>query len=74
MAKTDTLEIGKEKEFIEKVVKINRVNKVVKGGKRLSFRAFVICGDQNGKVNFGLGKSKEVPIAIKKQLILLQKN
>lgn len=68
MAKTDSLEIVKEKEFVEKVVKINRVNKVVKGGKRLSFRAFVICGDQNGRVNFGLGKSKEVPVAIKKAI------
>lgn len=53
-------------EFVEKVIRIDRVNKVVKGGKRLAFRAFVISGDQNGRVAFGLGKSKEVPAAIKK--------
>lgn len=52
----------------EKVVKINRVNKVVKGGKRLAFRAFVICGDKNGKVSIGIGKAKEVPVAIKKAI------
>ena len=55
-----------EVEFIEKVIKINRVNKVVKGGKRLAFRAFCIIGDLNGSVAYGLGKSKEVPVAIKK--------
>lgn len=55
-------------EFAEKVVKINRVNKVVKGGKRLAFRAFVVCGDKKGQVGLGLGKSKEVPTAIKKAI------
>ena len=55
-----------ENQNYEKVVKINRVNKVVKGGKRLAFRAFVICGDKNGKVSFGIGKAKEVPEAIRK--------
>ncbi|RAP29778.1 30S ribosomal protein S5 [Candidatus Marinamargulisbacteria bacterium SCGC AG-343-D04] len=55
-------------EFSEKVVKINRVNKVAKGGRRLAFRAFVVCGDNNGKVGLGLGKSKEVPSAIKKAI------
>ena len=60
------LDIESEKQIQEKVVKINRVNKVVKGGKRLAFRAFVICGDSNGNVGLGLGKSKEVPSAIKK--------
>ncbi|RAP33368.1 30S ribosomal protein S5 [Candidatus Marinamargulisbacteria bacterium SCGC AAA071-K20] len=53
---------------IEKVIRIDRVNKVVKGGKRLAFRAVVVTGDQKGKVGFGLGKSKEVPIAIKKAI------
>lgn len=53
-------------DLVEKVIRIDRVNKVVKGGKRLAFRAFVISGDQNGNVAFGLGKSKEVPAAIKK--------
>jgi len=55
-----------EDSIVEKVIKIDRINKVVKGGKRLAFRAFVIAGDQNGKVGLGLGKSKEVPAAIKK--------
>lgn len=54
-----------EVESIEKVIKISRVNKVVKGGKRLAFRAFVIVGDGKGKVGLALGKSKEVPAAIK---------
>ena len=57
-----------ENQAYEKVVKINRVNKVVKGGKRLAFRAFMIHGDKNGSVGLGLGKSKEVPTAIKKAL------
>ena len=55
-----------EPDNFEKVIKINRINKVVKGGKRLAFRSFVICGDMNGKVGLGLGKSKEVPNSIKK--------
>ncbi len=53
-------------EITEKVIRIDRVNKVVTGGKRLSFRAFVITGDGNGNVGFALGKSKEVPTAIRK--------
>ncbi|NBV41281.1 30S ribosomal protein S5 [bacterium] len=56
----------KDDPIVEKVIRIDRINKVVKGGKRLAFRAFVIAGDQNGKVGLGLGKSKEVPSAIKK--------
>ncbi|NDC83298.1 30S ribosomal protein S5 [bacterium] len=52
--------------IVEKVIKIDRINKVVKGGKRLAFRAFVIAGDQSGQVGLGLGKSKEVPSAIRK--------
>ena len=54
--------------YTEKVIKINRVTKVCKGGKRLAFRAVVIVGDQDGKVSVGLGKSKEVPSAIKKAI------
>ena len=66
--------MSKENEFIEKLVHVNRITKVVKGGRRFGFSALVVVGNQSGKIGIAHAKSKQVPDAIKKANEMARRN
>ena len=69
-----TRQLEEKDQFTEKVVSIRRVSKVVKGGRNLSFSAFVVIGDENGKIGFSSGKATAVPDAVKKAVTSAKKD
>lgn len=73
MANAEAANSGKD-DLIEKLVTVNRVAKVVKGGRQFGFTALTVVGDGNGSVGFGYGKAKEVPLAIQKAMDKARKN
>ena len=72
MAKVDTRQ--EKDDLIEKLVAVNRVAKVVKGGRQFGFTALTVVGDGDGTIGFGYGKAKEVPLAIQKAMDKARKN
>src|SRR5256884_6001446 len=65
---------GERSELADRVVRVNRVAKVVKGGRKFSFSAMIVVGDGNGRVGAGLGKAREVPEAIRKGMDIAKRN
>jgi small subunit ribosomal protein S5 len=61
-------------EFVEKLVAVNRTAKVVKGGRQFGFTALTVVGDTSGRVGYGFGKAREVPVAISKAMTQARKN